>query len=226
MQLHNGPVTGDPMSGNSMSGARQWTVIVPVKDTRRGKSRLALPEVDRRSIVTAMAVDTVTAAAAQAAVLVVAETERDIAEFGRVAGVHCHLTRKSGLNEAIADGLAAIDRRAGAVAVLPADLPGLLPADLAVALRLSEHLATGVVADHDGTGTTLLTAHRPVLLRPHFGPDSFRRHLTDGAQPIEVPATSTLRFDVDIPADLAGALGPRTRAALAAAGVRAEPRAC
>jgi 2-phospho-L-lactate guanylyltransferase len=209
-----------------VSSSAAWTVIVPVKDTRRGKSRLRLPPANRQSIVLAMALDTLLAAAEVAPVLAVVETESDAAELGRIAGVHCHLTKVVGLNESIDDALASFGGASAAIAVMPADLPGLVSADLGAALRAAHGLRAGVVADHDGTGTTLLTAAEPGLLRPHFGPDSFRQHLAAGALAIDVPPASSLRMDVDVPVDLLGPLGPRSRHALTRAGLRPVPAAC
>lgn len=125
-----------------------------------------------------------------------------------------------GLNAAIAAGLAVATEPLRAVML--GDLPSLRPADLDDALaqarrREARALPTRapqplVVADGDGTGTTLLAHARAELLR--FGPDSFSRHLSAGAAPLDVPVSSTLRHDVDTATHLAGAralgLGPRT----------------
>ena len=140
-----------------------------------------------------------------------------------------------GLNAAIAAGLAA----AGSPlrAAMLGDLPALRPADLDAALARAEEVGaagagasearssagdpTGArialaVADADGTGTTLLAHAHPDLLR--FGADSYARHLAAGALPLEVPASSTLRRDVDTAAHLDAAralgVGPRTSALL------------
>ncbi|WP_188944764.1 2-phospho-L-lactate guanylyltransferase [Nakamurella endophytica] len=207
-----------------------FTVIVPVKATGRGKSRLGLPDAVRGAVARAMAVDTVVAAALVAPVLVVAEDAADAAVFAALPGVRAHLTRVRGLNLSVLDGAAAL-RRPGAgdappgVAVLPADLPGLDAADLADALRRARQLDRAVVADRQGTGTTLLTGRRPDLLAPAYGEGSFARHVALGAVPLDVPAGVSIRMDVDEPADLDGHLGPRSRAALEAAGLLQHGRA-
>jgi 2-phospho-L-lactate guanylyltransferase len=55
------------------------------------------------------------------------------------------------------------------VAVLPADLPGLVAADLDVALAEAASHRRAFLADADGTGTTLLTARAGHPLRSRYG---------------------------------------------------------
>jgi 2-phospho-L-lactate/phosphoenolpyruvate guanylyltransferase len=138
--------------------------------------------------------------------------------------VFVHHTRAVGLNESIRDGLAqgltTVPVRAGqvpdgGVAVLPGDLPGLQAAELANVLeRCARHRFT-VVADHQGVGTTLLTAATPHDLRPAYGPGSFLRHQALGAVPIELPSGASLRWDVDVLDDLDSTVGVSTAAVLA-----------
>jgi 2-phospho-L-lactate/phosphoenolpyruvate guanylyltransferase len=187
------------------------TIVVPVKSTRRGKSRLALPDGRRRELATAFAIDTVTAAGAVAAVLVVAEDRADADVLDGLAEVHLTLT--ADLNSAIRDGLDRLDPAAPA-AVMPADLPGLLPAHLSDALRAAAGLPYAAVADRDGIGTTLLVGSRADRIRPRFGGPSFAAHTGDGAVALDVPLDSSLRRDVDRPDDLVDATGERSAAVL------------
>jgi 2-phospho-L-lactate guanylyltransferase len=109
-----------------------------------------------------------------------------------------------------------------ALAAMCADVPCLLPDDLAAALGAGLS-ARWFVADAAGSGTTLLAAGPGVDLDPHFGTGSARRHEESGATPVraEVP---TLRLDVDTAEDLARAttlgVGPHTAAALQDRAVR------
>ena len=186
---------------------------MPVKDTRRGKSRLELPPEHRVEVVRALVLDTLAAVMAAervGSVLLVAETVADAAAVGEISGVSTHLTAVGNLNGALLDGLRLLD---GPVAVLPADLPGLRTVDLDIALAKAGEWPQAVVADRQGTGTTLLTAQRPAWLHPQYGPDSFLRHLAGGAVALDIPTDSSLRHDVDLPAD-EDALGPRSAAAL------------
>ena len=103
-----------------------------------------------------------------------------------------------------------------AVAAMCADVPCLVPDDLAAALGAGLS-PRWFVADAAGSGTTLLAAGPGVDLEPHFGWGSARRHEDSGATPVraEVP---TLRLDVDTAEDLARAtglgVGPHTASAL------------
>jgi 2-phospho-L-lactate guanylyltransferase len=100
------------------------------------------------------------------------------------------------------------------LAVLPADLPGLAPADLDLALVAAAAHGRAFLADAQGAGTTLLTARAGHRLRPRYGPGSAAAHQAEGAHPLGVPAP-TVRADVDRWADLRalrhGSCGRRTR---------------
>ncbi|MET0931547.1 MAG: hypothetical protein ABWX74_18650 [Aeromicrobium sp.] len=183
----------------------RWTVVIPVRPA--GKSRLVVPGVDRAEIARAIALDTIEAASVVADVRIVT-TDATLALPGTT------LVREPeprGIAEAVRRGLVGVTGRR---AVLLGDLPGLDPADLVEALRLAEHLMLSAVADAEGTGTTLAAATAGHDLLPLFGDGSWRRHVAAGFTPLDVPATSTVRRDVDLAAHLAGPLGPRTSAVL------------
>ncbi len=209
----NGPVQLIPGSG-------RWTIVVPFKSSSRGKSRLEVEPGLRRRLAVAMAEDTVAAAAAAERVrtlLIVAEDPSDAQQLARITGVRTVLTGVVGLNESIIDGLRGLSPK-GPVAVLPGDLPSLRPGELDDALQAAQPHGLAVVADRQGSGTTLLAAAAADGLRPRYGAGSFGRHLAAGAVPLELPVSSGLRRDVDYPTDLAGVTGVRTRDVLAVAG--------
>lgn len=194
-----------------------WTVLIPVKATNRGKSRIDLPAALRQELALAMALDTVSATARSARVVAIVEDAGDAARLGAVAGVSVHRTSVTGLNESILDGLKSLTAGAGTagwVAALPGDLPGLRSAELTEALALCSTHRFSVVADHQGIGTTLLAATEPAALAPRYGSSSFRSHLLAGATPIQLPAASSLRWDVDTVADLEATAGPFTSGVL------------
>jgi 2-phospho-L-lactate guanylyltransferase len=212
-------------------------LVVPVKELRRAKSRLApavadLPGADRahahRALALALARDTLRAAraATRTGRLVVVTTEpaprfgdgHDAPETVHDAG--------GGLNAALrrgAEHLRRTGRGAGgprAVAALQADLPALRPEELDDALDragalFAEGVAQAFVADHAGTGTTLLVAAPGRALHPRFGPGSAAAHAAAGAVALDGDWPG-LRGDVDTTADLARArdlgVGPATRA--------------
>lgn len=137
----------------------QYAVLVPLKASSRAKSRLHLAE--RHRLALAMAGDTLAAVAQTAEVrlaVLVAEEPDEAVQLAAEHGVDVLLTRAFELNAAVSEGAAFVARYwAGPVAVLPADLPYLSPADLAEGLRLAAGEAA-VVGDAAGTGTTLLAA--------------------------------------------------------------------
>ncbi len=190
--------------------------MLPLKATRRGKSRIDVDPALRQRLTLAMAMDTAAAAAAATAVaevVVVVEDDADGRELAALPGVRVLRTRTRDLNDAITDGLGAVAAAGGArsaVATLPGDLPSLTSGELDAALAECRPHRLAVVADRQGTGTTLLAAASARLLVPRYGPGSLARHLAGGAVRIELPAHSGLRRDVDLADDLAGISGRRT----------------
>lgn len=186
---------------------RAWTVVIPVKPSDLGKSRLVIPGIDRAVLARAIALDTIEAAA-QVARVVVVTADPLIGAPGVEVVVE---PAPRGIASAVADGLAVIP--AGRRAVLLGDLPGLRPDDLAQALELAEDTRLGAVPDEERHGTTLVTALDGDLPAA-FGPDSWRLHRAAGFVELPVPTWSTLRRDVDHADHLVGTLGPRTTAVL------------
>jgi len=206
----------------SESAKPGWVIVVPVKSSDVGKSRLMDAAPDRSALARALALDTIVAAAAATAVdrVVVVTEDVDIAAAVRrmraVEVVREGETR--GLEAAIATGAAAAGTDVPRAALL-GDLPALRPFDLDVALEAAEAVERGVVADAEGEGSTLVTARAGATWISAFGEDSFARHKLLGCTPLDVPADSTLRRDVDTAEQLAAAsalgLGERTTAVLA-----------
>ncbi|MCS5718905.1 2-phospho-L-lactate guanylyltransferase [Herbiconiux sp. CPCC 205763] len=220
-----------------MSDIRQtWTVVVPVKGTAAGKTRMA-PALDQRQrmlLVEAFALDAVSALTASALVdrvIVVTDAAAGLSESLRGLGAEIVPDPGAGLNVAVAAGIRAAratdgdsaTRSAGtvgtAVAALLGDLPCLVTADVDDALTRASSHPRAVVPDAEGSGTTLITALPGVDLVPRFGVGSAARHAGAGHAVLDVAPDSTLRLDVDTEQDLAAALargvGPHTRAAWA-----------
>jgi 2-phospho-L-lactate guanylyltransferase len=206
----------------------RWVVVVPVKPSARAKSRLEVNGVGRADLARAIALDTLAAATAcelVAQVVVVtddATLARDAAMIPALRFVPEGDAR--GLDAAVAAGVAAIDPDGRMPrAALLGDLPALRPADLADALRAAASFPRAVVADAEGTGSTLVTAAVGVPWGSSFGDGSFARHTALGCRSLQIPDASTLRRDVDTADQLEAAralgLGPRTAALLASAAV-------
>lgn len=198
----------------------RWWAVVPVKDARRGKSRLApvLDDDARADLVRRMAVATVEALVASRRVAHVVLVTPDDVLGERLRGPAVTVLDEpgppragsgTGLDAAALAGAAharTADPTASVVVVL-GDLPYLTPADVDDVLAAAARTQRAHVPDAPGTGTTMLTATWPHELRPAFGPGSSARHTAAGHVRLDVAATSSARQDVDEPADLA-ALAP------------------
>ncbi|MGH1562511.1 2-phospho-L-lactate guanylyltransferase [Mumia sp. DW29H23] len=208
--------------------AARWTLVVPIKDTAVGKSRLASLGAQRPALARAMALDTVEAALGSRLVgrVVVVTSDPALARAmvddvapGRDTSVELVADPGTGLRDAVLVGARAVER--GPLAVLTGDLPGLRPDDLDLVLDQAARYDVAVVADADDVGTTLLAVADPSSLDPRFGESSLAAHRAQGAVPIAAPVG--LRRDVDLPAhldELRPLLGPRTASLVARTAVR------
>lgn len=206
----------------------RWTIIIPVKQLSIGKSRLRDAPADD-ALVLAVALDTIDAARESDAVdrVLVVTADAAVAESVRPLGAEIVADRPdAGLNPAIALGAAqaGLDRPRAA---LLADVPALRCAELTDALHKAAGTCTrAYVADHAGTGTTLLVAPAGIELDPHFGPGSAAAHAASGAAALDGDWPS-LRLDVDTAADLAAAaqigLGRHTARVISAAAHAGRP---
>jgi 2-phospho-L-lactate guanylyltransferase len=200
-----------------MAADTLWSAIVPMKDSRKAKSRLGGEPALRRQLAVAMARDTLNTVVSTVGiqtVVVVCDRQEDAGCFA-LPGVRVVVRQGLALNDAILAGaaLARGGRDNQNLAVLPGDLPYLQSCELEAALAWSSGVSSACVADRTGRGTTLLTARAGTNLAPEYGEDSLARHRLGGAIEVDVPAWSGLRRDVDVPEDLTlnGAIGPRTR---------------
>jgi 2-phospho-L-lactate/phosphoenolpyruvate guanylyltransferase len=199
----------------------QWELIVPLKPTEVGKSRLAGYAGPRRSELTrAMLFDTVEAARASSVVVtvLVVTDDRQVAATLTQPGVEVVPdVPTAGLNAAIRFGFEHLRarRRRSPVAAITADLPALRSRELTAALVACGDHGRSFVSDAAGVGTTLLATTLPGsrALAPEFGALSRAAHLRSGATEITL-ALPSLRRDVDTEPDLSAAqqlgLGPNT----------------
>jgi 2-phospho-L-lactate guanylyltransferase len=183
----------------------RWTVVIPVKPAAIGKSRLGLgPDVAR-----AIALDTVAAVVACDAVTRVIVVTADAAFHPPGAELLPEHT-PSGIDAAVAAG-AALAGIGTARAALLGDLPSLVPEQLAAALVAAARHPRSFVPDHDGTGTTLVTATPGAELLTAFGPGSAAKHRGLGLVELSLPPDSSVRFDVDTVEQLDAALAALRR---------------
>ncbi|MEO6997497.1 MAG: 2-phospho-L-lactate guanylyltransferase [Terracoccus sp.] len=199
-------------------GESAWHVVIPVKETRYGKSRLARATGTDRAVLSRAVADDTIAAAAQAVgtalVVVVTSDAALVDELARL-GVDVVADPGGGLNPAIEAGLHRVKEtsRGSRPAVLLGDLPCLTAADVRAALAAARPHDQSFVPDCDGIGTVLRCGGAASGLRPRFGSASAARHAADGAARLDLDLPR-LRTDVDDPASLVAAiglgLGPRT----------------
>lgn len=210
---------------------------MPVKGTPAAKSRLAAhPE--RIRLAEAFAIDTVSVLLAAPSVARVLVVTADDAVAGLMRSLGAEIVRETPrvaggdgdggtvtfdpLNAAIRQGIDAARAQDPAhdIAVVTGDLPALTVADLETALGLAAAHDSSMVADEEGTGTTMLLARAGTGLTPQFGPGSRAAHEEAGHSPLDLSTTSTARRDVDTVDNLAEALqygvGRATSALIAA----------
>lgn len=180
-----------------------WHVVVPIKDTREGKSRLAPAGVRRTRLSRAIADDTLSAVveAVEAEHVWLVTSDAGLSWDWAGAGVHVIPDPGHGLNAAITAGLSHVPADVPRAALL-GDLPSLLAVDVVTALQAGGRVAEWFVPDLDGSGTVLRGGHAFV---PQFGPGSAEAHARQGALRLELDLPR-LRRDVDDPDSLAAAV--------------------
>ena len=202
----------------------RWTTIIPVKPWALAKARLGVNNERRVELARAFSLDVLRCVVDTPEVgqVIVVTTEPGLQARARTLGAVTLNDRPllSGdpLNDAIELGRswALVNATAEPIVVIPGDLPSLTPEALSGALGAMSGFETAFIPDGDGSGTTLLAAANPRLLRPLYGTDSGRRHSAVGMHPI-VDADPRVRRDVDTMFDLSCALelgvGEETRLA-------------
>lgn len=195
----------------------RYVVLVPIKAGSQPKSRLDAGNL-RTQAMQAFARDAIAAAQAcdlVSEVLVISARAQQLGENGWLPDAG------SGLNAALEKAAVEVSRThpdRGIVAML-GDLPCLTAADLSAVLRFGLSQQRWFVADHHGTGTTMLGAAPGQLLLPRFGEKSAHEHQASGATACELEVISA-RIDIDTRSDLdialAHGVGVHTRNAFGA----------
>ncbi|WP_144207870.1 2-phospho-L-lactate guanylyltransferase [Mycobacterium tilburgii] len=200
------------MSGTQADGAGDIALIIAVKRLTAAKTRLApvFSARTRETVVLAMLVDTVTAAARVGSVGLITVITPDEAAAAAVAKLGARVLADPApeghpdpLNHAIAAAERSVAESFANVIALQGDLPALQSQELDEAIAAARQHQRSFVADRLATGTAALCAFGTVL-DPQFGADSAARHRRSGAIELTGPWPG-LRCDVDTPADLAAA---------------------
>jgi 2-phospho-L-lactate guanylyltransferase len=185
--------------------------VVPVKDLRGTKSRLA-PVLDpgARAGLTLYMMGRVVGAIREAGIedVCVVSPDRMVLEEAKRRGATPLLQESRGLNPALEEGRRrAMGLGASKLLVLPADLP-LLDADDVLAVLREAGGEPSVVVAPDGarSGTNALLIQPPDVLPFAFGTSSFEAHVGAARRrglDVRVCERSHLAFDLDTAGDLA-----------------------
>jgi 2-phospho-L-lactate guanylyltransferase len=177
-------------------------VLVPVKDFRQAKVRLAgaLAPSERAVLARAMASNVVAAADALPVYVVCDDTA--VAAWAEDAGARVLWRPGLGLNGAVIDGVDTLGRMGvERVVVAHSDLP------LAVHLGWAAYLpGVTLVPDRRDDGTNVACVPTDSGFVFAYGPGSFPRHTAEGRRlglAVRVVREPRLGWDVDVPDDLA-----------------------
>jgi 2-phospho-L-lactate/phosphoenolpyruvate guanylyltransferase len=193
-----------------LSATAGVSVVVPVKDLKGTKSRLA-PILDpgARAGLTLYMMGRVVAAIREAGIedVCVVSPDRIVLNEAQRRGATPLVQESRGLNPALEEGRRrALDLGAHTLLVLPADLPLLDAADVRAVLEAAEDSPVVIAPDGARSGTNALLIRPPEVLPYSFGPDSFDAHLvaarTRGLD-FRVCERPHLAFDLDTAGDLA-----------------------
>jgi 2-phospho-L-lactate/phosphoenolpyruvate guanylyltransferase len=194
-----------------MSRAGDVSAVVPVKDLRGTKSRLA-PILDpgARAGLTLYMMGRVVRAIAEAGVedVCVVSPDRIVLEEAKRRGATPLVQESRGLNPALEEGRRrALGLGASRLLVLPADLPLLDVGDVRAVLQEAGE-GPLVVISPDGmrAGTNALLIQPPDALPFAFGSDSFEAHLGAARRrdlDVRICERTHLAFDLDTAGDLA-----------------------
>jgi len=187
------------------------SAVVPVKDLRGTKSRLApVLNPGARAGLTLYMMGRVVAALREAGVedVCVVSPDRIVLNEAQRRGATPLIQESRGLNPALEEGRRRVlDLGASTLLVLPADLPLLDAEDVRAVLEEAGE-GSSVVISPDGAhfGTNALLIQPPDILPFAFGPDSFEAHLGAARRrglDVRVCERTHLAFDLDTAGDLA-----------------------
>lgn len=210
-----------------------WAVV-PVKDTRDAKQRLAaaLPQAQRSALALAMLEDVLEALAAtrDLAGIHVVTVDRAAREVAQRYGAEISSDQATdGHTAAVMGAARRLAARGEAMLTIPGDVPLVTAAEIERVIAAHRRGRAFVIVparDDLGSNTILAAPADAVPLR--FGDNSFFPHLAAaracGIEPAVLPLPG-IGLDIDTPEDLAAFLGrpsqTRTRALLDSTGARA-----
>jgi 2-phospho-L-lactate guanylyltransferase len=185
------------------------TVLLPVKDFRNAKQRLAsaLDAATRANLARAMLSD-VLDALSHAKVpewVVVFTASEEVARMARSFGFDVVFeSTVTGHSDAVNLMVAELSPNASQIFSIAGDLPKLRPEEIDFVMGNVNEPIT-VLPSRDGTGTNGILFIPPARIAMEYGESSFRRHISKAtaagyrAEVLNVPG---IAFDVDTPEDL------------------------
>jgi 2-phospho-L-lactate guanylyltransferase len=192
------------------------TVVIPFAGVE-GKTRLHTSRRARRALSLAMLGDVLSAATAVGDAQVVT-VDAEARELAAELGASSVADPGGGQGAAVAAALAELEP--GAILVVNADVPCVVPGDLRALLAATPAGGVALVEALDGT-TNALSLPAPEVFAPLYGRDSavrFRAHVEALGLPAVAAVVPNLADDVDTIDDLERVqlrCGPRTQARLA-----------
>jgi 2-phospho-L-lactate guanylyltransferase len=186
--------------------------IVPVKPLSRAKSRLSdelLPE-QREQLATQLLVRTVRLLVPLTGIRGVLVISRDTKALAMVRDLGANTVQESGapeLNNALLRATQVLKAwHAGAVLVVPADIPLLAAEDVEEMVQRGRYHNSVVIApDRHEAGTNMLFVRPPGLIPYAFGDNSFSEHqrlAVEAGATVSVYRSERVALDVDRPDDL------------------------
>jgi 2-phospho-L-lactate guanylyltransferase len=192
-------------------------LLLPVKDLRNAKKRLAgvLTSEERFGLAQAMLTDTIRAIqrVRNAEKIFVITNYGPVLDVAKENGWEILSEDRQICESDSVDAGSRICEERGVRALLrlPLDLPLIQPRDIDELLAIEcESPAMVIVPSRDGTGTNALLRMPPTLFPSHFGEASFTKHVAEaknaGAQ-VLIRRNLRLEMDVDDESDLRALLG-------------------
>lgn len=188
-----------------------WAII-PVKPLNRAKSRLSqvLTPEQRQQLAETMlrhVLDVIRSTPQIMGTLVISRDTKALAiarEYG------AHTVQESGqpeLNTALMRATQVIARwKAGAILILPADLPLIASEDIAMMTEMGQKDYSVVIStDQHEDGTNAMFIRPPGLIEYAYGTGSYKRHVElarEAGAEVKVYHSERLSLDIDVPADL------------------------
>jgi len=193
------------------------TILIPVKQYHRAKTRLAkdLPAPARAALAAALCEDffCLVAEVRGAERVCVVSAEQRALQLARQRGWQTIVETEQISESHSVDAAARLCAAMGATSLLrlPIDIPLTKPADIDEILSLVELGPSAIlVPSRDGTGTNALLRSPPDLFPSHFGPGSFALHLAEAQRcsaRVRVIENPRIALDIDEDSDLTALSG-------------------